>query len=140
MAACRSRGERSLTTWPSMRMAPVVGRSKPATRLSIVDLPQPLGPTSVTKDPSGTSRSTPRSTGALRPYALVTRSNLTAVTRSPLHRAGGQAAHDPALEEQRRCDHRQHGHHGGGRDLSPGLLVLAREHADGHRHGPRLGR
>src|SRR5262249_36930782 len=138
MAACRSRGERSLTTSPSIRMSPDVGRSKPATRLSMVDLPHPLGPTSVTNDPSGTSRLMPRSTGVPRPYALVTRSNLTDATRSTLHRAGREPAHDPALEQQRRRDHWQHGHHRRCRDLPPWLLVLTGEHADRHGHGARL--
>src|SRR4051812_29167293 len=122
MATARSRGERRLTTSPSRRICPAVGRSKPATRLSSVDLPQPLGPTSVTKAPSATVRSMSRSTGAERPYDLVTWAKRSVVTPSPLHRARGEPAEDPALEEERRGDHRERGHHRGGRDLAPGLL------------------
>ena len=78
MAAPRSRGERSFTTSPSSSTSPAVGRSKPAIRFSIVDLPQPLGPISVTKAPVSTARSTSRSTGVARPKALVTPAKRTA--------------------------------------------------------------
>src|SRR4051794_22397319 len=112
-----------------MRISPEVGRSKPASRLSIVDLPQPLGPIRVTNAPSSTRRSISRSTGKALPKALETRANVTLATASTLDRAGGQPAHDPALEEQRHHDHREHGQHRRGRDLAPRLLVLAGEHA-----------
>src|SRR4051812_10440749 len=114
MAAPRSRGDRSFTISPSMTTLPTVGRSKPATRLRSVDLPQPLGPTRVTNEPSGISRSMSRSTGAARPKLLLTLSKRTEATRSALHRAGGEPGDEPPLEEQRHQDDRQRGHHRGG--------------------------
>ena len=48
----RSRGSRSLTTRPSMRISPALGSSKPAIMRSVVVLPQPDGPTSTTNSPS----------------------------------------------------------------------------------------
>src|SRR5262249_31972129 len=48
----RSRGSRSFTTRPSMRISPAVGSSKPAIIRSVVVLPHPDGPTSTTNSPS----------------------------------------------------------------------------------------
>src|SRR5690242_5560788 len=42
---------------PATSIAPFVGRSRPAIRLSSVDLPEPDGPMSASNEPSGTSRS-----------------------------------------------------------------------------------
>ena len=52
MPSPRSRGSRSLTTRPSMRISPAVGSSKPAIMRSVVVLPQPDGPTNTTNSPS----------------------------------------------------------------------------------------
>src|SRR5690242_18919833 len=98
-------------------MRPEVGRSKPATMFNIVDLPQPLGPTSVQSEPDSTVRSTFSSTGGARPKLLVTASKRTPVTRSPLHGAGRQARRDPPLEDERRQHDREGRGDRRGRDL-----------------------
>ena len=53
--ASRSSGSSS----PPTATCPAAGASSPATIESRVDLPQPLGPTTATRAPAGTSRSTP---------------------------------------------------------------------------------
>ncbi len=45
--------------WPLISISPPVGVSSPPIRLSRVDLPEPDGPISATKSPSGISRSMP---------------------------------------------------------------------------------
>jgi hypothetical protein len=47
-----------VTSWPSTKMWPVVGSTKPAIMLSRVDLPQPEGPRRQVKLFSGSSRLT----------------------------------------------------------------------------------
>src|SRR6267378_2799873 len=59
MAIFRSRGGRSLTTRPPMRMSPPVCRSSPAIIRKSVVLPHPLGPSSTRNSPSRVCRSTP---------------------------------------------------------------------------------
>src|SRR3954447_15443376 len=49
----------SKTTRSPISMVPPVGSSSPAMHRSDVVLPQPLGPSSVTSEPFGTSKSTP---------------------------------------------------------------------------------
>ena len=49
------RRSRSCMSAPSSRMRPDVGRTKPSTRLSIVDLPEPDDPTKATVSPGGMS-------------------------------------------------------------------------------------
>ena len=53
----RSSSERSATDWPSMRISPEVGRSRPPMRLRRVDLPEPEGPTMETISPRAMCRS-----------------------------------------------------------------------------------
>ena len=53
----RSFGATSLTTRSPIRIVPAVASSSPATIRSAVDLPEPDGPTSTVKPPSGMSRS-----------------------------------------------------------------------------------
>ena len=55
----RSDGSMSLTTRSPMRTSPDEMVSMPAIMRSNVDLPQPDGPTSTQKWPSGTSKVTP---------------------------------------------------------------------------------
>src|SRR3989442_6793875 len=59
MAILRSRGGRSLTTRPPMRMSPLVCRSSPAIMRRSVVLPPPLGPRSPRNSPSWVCKSTP---------------------------------------------------------------------------------
>src|SRR5215469_10476640 len=66
----------SLTTRPPMEMRPPVFCSRPATIRSVVVLPQPEGPSSVTNSPSPTRRSTPL-TAANSPNLRLTFSRTT---------------------------------------------------------------
>ena len=54
------------TRCPASQTSPAVGRSRPPSRCSSVDFPQPLGPMTATVSPGATSRSTP-STARTRP-------------------------------------------------------------------------
>ncbi len=60
-----------LTSWPSMRMRPSLGVSKPASMRRRVVLPQPDGPRRAKNSPSSIDRST-LSTATLLPKRLVT--------------------------------------------------------------------
>ncbi len=53
MLTGRSAGGVCVMSCPSIRMRPDSGRSKPAMRLSSVDLPDPLGPMTAVKLPAG---------------------------------------------------------------------------------------
>ena len=66
----------SATTRPPMVMTPSVGAISPATICSVVVLPHPDGPSSVTNSPSATVRSTPR-TATASPYRFVTPASVT---------------------------------------------------------------
>ena len=59
MAMSRSRGGTSFTTSPPIQISPSVISSSPAIMRSVVDLPQPEGPTSTTNSWSAISRSMP---------------------------------------------------------------------------------
>ncbi len=65
MAMLRSFGSIRLTTRPPISTVPSETSSSPAIILSVVDLPQPEGPTSTTNSPSAMSRSMPCSTSVL---------------------------------------------------------------------------
>ena len=56
----RSSSVRPVMTSPSIVIVPSSGTSRPATRFSSVDLPQPDGPITATNSPAAMSRSTPR--------------------------------------------------------------------------------
>ncbi len=62
----RSFGGRCVTSFSPIRIVPDVGVSSPATMRSVVDLPQPDGPTSTRNSPSRISRLNP-STAAVSP-------------------------------------------------------------------------
>src|SRR5687768_8757932 len=68
--------EASLTSRSPIQMRPASFCSRPAIIRSVVVLPQPLGPSSVTSRPSGTSRDTP-STARTPPNRLATSSTRT---------------------------------------------------------------
>ena len=59
MAMSRSAGSTWLTLRPPMEMVPAVMVSSPAIIRSKVDLPQPEGPSSTVKEPSGMASDTP---------------------------------------------------------------------------------
>src|SRR4051795_8947235 len=114
----RSFGGTSLTTSPPIMMSPPEMSSSPAIMRSVVDLPQPDGPTSTTNSWSAMSRSMPR-TASTSSYFLTTLRNVTSAMSSTLCRAGGQAGnvvvHQERVDDQRRGGAEQ----GAGHDLSP---------------------
>ena len=55
----RAAGGNLVTSRPPMRMAPALGVSRPAMRRSVVDLPQPEGPSSTTKEPGSAANVMP---------------------------------------------------------------------------------
>src|ERR1700733_5485949 len=71
---------------PSMWMEPPVGRSRPASNRSVVVLPQPLGPSKVTKDPGSAVNDMPLT--AVNPPApspnFLSRAD-TLIIKSPGH-------------------------------------------------------
>src|SRR5580692_9790131 len=73
---------------PSSRISPESAERKPAIRLSIVVLPEPLGPNSDTNAPAGIASET-WSTALAVPNALLSARNSTL---APLARAAGAAA------------------------------------------------
>src|ERR1700754_3890949 len=92
----RSLGSSQVTFLPEMKIWPPEISSRPARQLSSVDLPQPDGPSSTRNSPCPTSR--------LRPSSTLTAPNasdrfltetLVCTCALPLHRAGGDAAHEP---------------------------------------------
>src|SRR5580692_2480935 len=118
MAMSRSFGGTSLTTSPPIMMSPSVMSSRPAIIRSVVDLPQPDGPTSTTNSWSAMSRSMPR-TASTSSYRLITLRNVTSAMSSTLCRAGGQAGdvivHQECVDDQRRRGAEQ----GASHDLAP---------------------
>src|ERR1044071_8101112 len=116
----RSFGGTSLTTSPSTAISPALISSSPAIIRSVVDLPQPDGPTSTTNSLSAISRSMPR-TASTSSYFLTTLRRLTSAmnSTSTLCRTGGQAGnvvvHQEGIDDQRRSGAEQ----GAGHDLSP---------------------
>ncbi len=59
MAISRSAGSTAFTFLPPIDTVPSVMVSRPAIILSSVDLPQPEGPSSTVKEPSGMASDTP---------------------------------------------------------------------------------
>src|SRR5215510_15039398 len=116
-------------------MFPAVARSSPQIIRSVVDFPQPDGPTSVRNSWSLMVRFR-SSTATLPPNSLVMPSKRTSAIGSALHRSGGHALDQLALEEQGQYqgwDDREHtgrGHHG---ELGVEVGGEVRRH-----HGDRL--
>src|SRR3954462_13061181 len=102
-------------------------------RFSVVDFPQPEGPTSETNSPSAISSDNSCKASGAPGKALRTRSRETlAIIPSPrlpssLPRPCGQTRHDAPLEDEREEGERHRRNLRGGRDLSPGLDVLSGE-------------
>src|SRR3954471_1872741 len=109
----RSLGAFSLTRSPPMRSSPSEMSSRPAIMFSVVDFPQPDGPTRMMNSPSAMVKlalSTPMVPSG---YRLVISSRTMSAIESALHCAGGQAGHDPALEQQDEDDDRNGEQHRG---------------------------
>src|SRR5690242_21843167 len=70
MPRSRSKGGRLPTDRPARWISPPSGERKPAIRLSVVVLPQPLGPSRVTNSPGATVRSM-ASTAVVAPKRLA---------------------------------------------------------------------
>src|SRR6218665_3048174 len=112
MAISRLEGCRSVTTCPSMTISPEDGVSRPATALSVVDLPQPEGPTITRKPPFSSEMSMPLSTSTAPIFLRSCWISRKAMVLS-LDGAGHQAAYevapgDDVNEEGRKgSDHRR---------------------------------
>ena len=85
----RRAGGSPVTSASPIVMRPDVSVSRPATRRSVVDLPQPDGPSSTTSVPTAASKLT-SSTARVAPQDLVTRWREIAGIASA--RAGGRSA------------------------------------------------
>ncbi len=84
MAMSRSLGACSFIRLPPMRSSPLVMSSSPAIMLSVVDLPQPDGPTRMMNSPSAISMSTSETASAPSGYRLVTLSRtISAIFPTP---------------------------------------------------------
>src|ERR671916_1614454 len=113
----RSRGPSSLTRSPPMIRSPSEISSSPAIIRNAVDFPQPDGPTRIMNSPSPMSRSTCLTASVPSGYRFVTFwSWISAITPSPLHRAGGEPGDYSLLEQEHENDQRDRDH-----DRSRGL-------------------
>src|ERR1700736_3145174 len=131
MAMSRSFGCKWFTTRPPMAMVPPLTSSRPAIMRSVVDLPQPEGPTSTTNSRSLTSRlmSLTATTG---PYAFCTLVRMTsAIASDP------QPAHDVLLSEQGHDQRRNERDHRGRAHEMP--LHAELMHELRHDHGQDRG-
>src|SRR5258706_7768881 len=143
----RSLGVMLLTTLPPINSSPSVMSSSPAIMLSVVDLPQPDGPTRMTNSPSATSRlmlSTPSAPSGKRLVMWSRTISATGLSFDPLalDRAGCQPRDDPALEEQHEDDDRNGYNHRrrGDRPGRHGELRVPGEERERSRRGPGGGR
>src|SRR5690242_17244032 len=138
----RSFGGTSLTTSPPIRISPPEMSSSPAIIRSVVDLPQPDGPTRTTNSLSAISRSMPR-TASTSSYILTTLRRFTSAmsSTSTLCRTGGQAGnvvvHEERVDDQRRRSAKQRAGH----DLPPVEdVALDQGGDDADRHHELVGR
>src|SRR6476661_3348369 len=102
---------------PPIKISPAVGCSRPATIRRVVVLPQPDGPSSAKKLPSGTSRSMP-STAAKDPYRLC---NPRIRSPAPVPGACWAGLVSVAVMSSRPCQLCE-------RPIAPVLLVLGQPH------------
>src|SRR5215475_14719878 len=141
----RSFGGTSLTTSPPIRMSPPEISSRPAIILSVVDLPQPEGPTRTTNSWSEISRSMPRTASTsskrlttLRSFTSAMSSSLgTSTLRCPGGEAGDVVVHQEGVDDERRRGAQQRAGH----DLPPVEHVALDEGRDDpHRQHQLIGR
>src|ERR671918_1411050 len=97
----RSAGGRSLTSSPSNISLPEVMSSRPATRRSSVDLPQPDGPTNTTNSLFLMSRSTPLITSTGPNDLLTCRIVMSAIAASHMPLLGRDRPEERAVAGQR---------------------------------------
>src|SRR5690242_15824721 len=98
MPRSRSKGGRLPTDRPARWISPPSGERKPAIRLSVVVLPQPLGPSRVTNSPGATSRSMP-STAVIVPKRFVSLRSCSAGSATSLLLEEEVADADEAAED-----------------------------------------
>src|SRR3954447_16737354 len=142
MAMSRSFGAMLFTTVPPIRSSPELMSSSPAIMFSVVDLPQPEGPTRIMNSPSAISMLTRSTARAPSGNRLVTSLRTISAISLSLHGTRRQPRHDAALEEQHEHNDRNCDDHGRGADRSGGLLELGAsgEETDRGRHGTSPGR
>src|SRR4051812_44679519 len=128
MAILRFAGATSFILTPSNSTSPAVGVSSPAMIRSVVVLPQPLGPSSVTNSPERmvsdrSSMTTLPGENALRRWASATSAIRArqACSSSSLSfdAAGSEAARQVLLQEGEEDDDGRAHHHGGGHQRRP---------------------
>src|SRR5580704_19343843 len=85
MAMQRCAGGSAVTSLPPMQMRPLDTCSRPAIRRSVVDLPQPDGPSSTTSEAAAASKLT-LSTARVAPHDLLTFRTEICDTGSPRER------------------------------------------------------
>src|SRR5690242_589333 len=147
MPMSRSRGDFWFATWPSMRSSPSEMSSRPAIMLSVVDLPQPEGPTRITNSPSAMVRLTSSTARAPSGNRLVTWSRTISAMGCPsfspsalaLDGARCQAGDDPALEQEDDDDDGDGDDDGRSGDRAGRLLELRRAGEERERRGNRAG-
>src|SRR5690349_9423579 len=144
MARPRFAGATSFMRAPSMKRSPLVISSRPATRRSSVDLPQPEGPTKTTNSRSSMASETPLITSTSPKRFLILSSWTVAivpVSLALLHRAEREPAHELPLAQPAEDEDGRDGHGGGRRELRPEEPLGAREGGDegGERRRPDGG-
>src|SRR5215470_1682977 len=102
----RRSGGRASSRSSSSQISPEVGGSKPASRFSAVDLPQPEGPRNVTSSPPRTSRAKSSRT-FLAPKCLVSRKRRRPIIRLELLDALRADLLVPAVHRGDQLFHRQ---------------------------------
>src|ERR1700730_10361463 len=147
MAMSRSFGGSRFTTRSPMRMVPELTSSSPATSRSVVDSPQPEGPTRTTNSSSSILRSKSVTAGTA-PYDFSIRSNATFAiaistngSESGPGRSDAQPTNDVSLREQGHQHRRSHGQHCHGAHEVPLRAELGHElrHGDGDQRGVVTG-
>src|SRR5262245_34921279 len=101
------------TTRSPMVMRPSSGFSRPAIQRSVVVLPQPEGPSSVTISPAGTSKSMPATavtTSLLTLKVLVSPSTRIMIQQPRTHHTSILLLHAKAAAELERDDAQRHQH------------------------------
>src|SRR5664279_5798505 len=140
----RSLDSTSLTTRPSMAIAPAVISSSPASIRSSVDLPQPDGPTRTMNSPSRMSKLMPWMTFVWPKDFSMFWNDTVAIARSRrsgFHSTGGQSADHVALERVIDRRRRQRVDEAGRHQQFPRGIVGRQEAAQGNaeRHVPVVG-
>src|SRR6195256_4024275 len=136
-ATSRSAGASPVTSRPSMRIEPLSGISRPATRRNVVVLPAPVGPSSATNSPSPIFSD--RSLIACAPLnALETALISTSAMRASLMQRGADRPAGGLVEDRQRI----------GSEVEPDALSGPEVHTGGRpglecaiarRHGHDLG-